>query len=321
MSVRIGVVGASGLVGQEVIGLISELDIECEEIRKIGSYARGEILEIGPDVFDGLNYVIFCAGRSVSLKYAPVARDRGCVVIDNSSAYRMDERVPLIVPEINGELLFSHEGIVANPNCSTTIAMMGLWPLHREFGLKRFIATTYQAVSGSGRAGVRDLEEQTRGWVNGKVVEPAGYEDPIGFNVFAKVGACNAWGYSEEEMKMEVESRKIMGISDLRVSTTCVRVPVWRAHSIAIHAEFEKEVDLGVAREVLEGFEGVVYDENPMPIKYSSKQECGVGRLRRDRAFENGMALWVVGDQLWKGAALNALQILMVLEKSLVFLP
>lgn len=321
MSIRIGVVGASGLVGRELIFFLQSDNFGCQEIRKIGSYTREDIIGIEEGgVFNGLDYVIFCAGKAVSLKYVEQARAAGAVVIDCSSAFRMDPRVPLIIPEINGSMLSLESfwanslGIIANPNCSTSIALMGLWPLHRKFHLKRFIAATYQAVSGSGQAGVQDLEKQAQAWARGHACEPQAYDYPIAFNLFPRVGDVGLDGYTEEESKMENETRKILGLPLLRVSTTCVRVPVWRAHSIAIHAEFEKPVDLGEARAILEADPNLNYDETPMPINYTRHKACGVGRLRKDRMFDNGLALWVVGDQLWRGAALNAFRILKTCE-------
>jgi aspartate-semialdehyde dehydrogenase len=236
-------------------------------------------------------------------------------VVDNSSAFRNDPEVPLVVPEINPEAVAAHKGIIANPNCSTAIALMGLYPLHQAFGLKRFIASTYQAVSGSGAGGLIELEQQTRAWAKGETLQKEVYPHQIAFNLIPHVDAFQEDGYTGEEMKMLHEGRKILGLGDLEVTCTCVRVPVFRAHSISISAEFERSVSVEQAREAVAGFEGAELVDDPeqgrypMPLDYSEVVPCGVGRIRRDRVFANGLAFWVTGDQIWKGAALNAVQI------------
>ncbi len=268
-----------------------------------------------PEAFDDLDIAIFSAGGSTSQELCPEAAKRNCVAIDNSSAFRMDPAVPLVVPEINAAAIRHHQGIIANPNCSTAVALMGLYPLHELFGLKRFFAATYQAVSGSGAAAMEELKGQVKSWVNGQPLEVKEYPHQIAFNVLPHVDVFYDDGYTKEEHKMLNESRKILGHESLRASTTCVRVPVLRAHSIAINAEFEQPVDVAKAREAITTFSGAeLCDEPsknayPMPLDFSGKEKCGVGRLRVDSAFDNGLALWVVGDQLWKGAALNAVQI------------
>lgn len=326
---KIGIVGATGAVGQELIGLLHARSFPLSELRLLASsrsagkaipLPNGTTLpveETTPENFNGLDFAIFSAGGSVASALAPEAVKRGCTVIDNSSAFRMDPSVPLIIPEINAQALKDHAGIIANPNCSTAVALMGLFPLHRAFGLQRFFACTYQAVSGVGDAGIPELDEQTAAAARGdEPPTPQAFPHPIAFNVLPHVDVFLDDGYTKEEHKMANESRKIMDLPDLRVSTTCVRVPVRRAHSIAIHAEFEKSIDLDHARQVLKAFDGVELcddpsqNQYPLPIAYSGKEVCGVGRLRRDTAFDNGLALWIVGDQLWKGAALNAIQIL-----------
>ena len=227
----------------------------------------------------------------------------------------MDPKVPLVVPEINAQAATQHEGIIANPNCTTVVALMGLYPLHCAFGLKRFFAATYQAVSGTGAAAIYELEEQVKAWASGNSVSPEVYPHPIAFNLLPHVDAFLENGYTKEEIKMQNESRKIMELAGIQASTTCVRVPVFRAHSVVINAEFNAPVDLDVARQAIIDFSGselVDEPENgqyPMPIDFAEKEKCGVGRMRRDLVFENGITLWVVGDQLWKGAALNAIQI------------
>jgi aspartate-semialdehyde dehydrogenase len=333
---KVGIVGATGAVGQELLRLLVERAFPAAEIRLFASARSagkrmgykdftGVVEEAGPEVFAELDIAIFSASGDLSRRLAPEAVKRGCLVIDNSSAFRMDPDVPLVIPEINAEALRGHRGIVANPNCSTAIALMGLYPLHCEFGLKCFFAATYQAVSGTGAEAMRELEEQVRSHVAGEPIKVEVYPHQIAFNVLPHVDSFTASGYTKEELKMLNEGSKIMGLPELRVSTTCVRVPVMRAHSIAINADFERPVDLARARIVLEAFSGseVVDDPEtakyPMPLDYAEKVKCGVGRIRRDSVFDNGISLWVVGDQLWKGAALNAVQIAEVMvEQGLV---
>lgn len=277
--------------------------------------------EAGPEAFAGLDIVFFSAGAGISKDLCPAAVAAGAVVVDNSSAFRMDPDVPLIVPEVNPHAVSTHNGIIANPNCSTAIALMGLTPLHRCFGLQRFIACTYQAVSGSGVKGMLELENQARAWAGGAVSPPANYPHPIAFNLFPHVDSFQDNGYTKEELKMLNEGRKILELPNLQVSTTCVRVPVMRAHSIALHAEFTQPVDLATARDAIRDFPGVqLLDEPsdnvyPTPLAVAGNWDCAVGRLRKDTVFANGLALWVVGDQILKGAALNAIQIAELLHK------
>jgi aspartate-semialdehyde dehydrogenase len=326
MAYKVGIVGATGAVGQEFIALLHQRGFPMEELVLLASSrSAGRTLTFGehswtvreatPDAFEALDVAFFSAGGGTSRELARPAIERGCVVIDNTSAFRMEEGVPLVVPEINAHALDAHNGLIANPNCSTAVALMGLQPLHQAFGLKRFFAATYQAVSGSGAEGIRELEEQTRAWARGEAPVTGHYPHPIAFNLLPHVDSFQDDGYTREEHKMVNESRKIMELPRLRVSCTCVRVPVLRAHSIAINAEFEKPVSIQAAREAVGAFSGSeLVDEPaqahyPMPLEFSGKEQCGVGRLRLDSAFDNGLALWVSGDQLWKGAALNAIQI------------
>ncbi len=336
MTYSIGILGATGAVGQEIIRLLHERKFPIKGLRLLASARSAgktqhygnqswKIEEATPESFDGLDVAIFSAGGSQSLKYAHEAAARGCIVIDNSSAFRMDAKVPLVVPEINPETVDDHNGIIANPNCSTAIALMGLYPLHKAFGLKSFIASTYQAVSGSGAGGLIELETQVKSWVKNEPLQKEVYPHQIAFNLLPHVDAFLDDGYTKEEMKLLNEGRKILGLDKLRVTCTCVRVPVFRAHSISISAEFERPVDVEAAREAIRAFNGadLVDDpENqvyPMPINYSEVVPCGVGRIRKDNVFENGLAFWVTGDQLWKGATLNAIQIAELLhEKGMI---
>jgi aspartate-semialdehyde dehydrogenase len=304
----IGIVGATGAVGQELIHLLFERGFPIGELRLLASArSKGKTIsykdhswiveEATPEAFEGMDIALFSAGAGITKALAPEAARRGCVVVDNSSAFRMDDEVPLVVPEINPDAAGLHKGIIANPNCSTIVALMALYPLHQIFGLKRFIASTYQAVSGTGAAAIIELENQVKSLVNGEEIVKEVYPHQIAFNV------------------IQNEGRKIMSLPDVRVSCTCVRVPVYRAHSVSIQAEFEKPVDVAEAKAAVDAFPGselcddVEHLKYPMPIDYSGKVNCGVGRIRKDTAFDNGLSLWVSGDQLWKGAALNAVQI------------
>ncbi len=323
---NIGIVGASGAVGQELIRLLLKRGFPLGELRLLASSRSAgktvtesgrswTIQEARPEAFDGLDMAIFSAGAGISRDLAPAAVERGCVVIDNSSAFRMEEGVPLVVPEINGSEISRHQGIIANPNCSTAIALMGLFPLHREFGVKRVIASTYQAVSGSGAEAIEELDRQVRAYVDGKEPKSEVYPYPIAFNLLPHVDDFQDNGYTREEMKLLNESRKILNLPELKASATCVRVPVFRAHSIAMTAQFESVVDLDEARRAINEFPGcdLVDDPSrnryPMPLELAGRENCALGRLRYDTALDNALSFWVVGDQLWKGAALNAVQI------------
>ena len=328
----VGIVGATGAVGKELIRLLHERNFPLGNLRLLASArSKGKTIEYGdqswiveeatPESFDDLDIALFSAGSGITKTLAPEAARRGCVVVDNSSAFRMDEGVPLIIPEINPDAAEAHRGIIANPNCSTIVALMALCPLHKAFGLKRFFASTYQAVSGTGADAIVELDNQVKALVNGQPVEKEVYPHQIAFNVLPHVDVFLEDGYTKEEMKMLNEGRKIMGLPDLRVSCTCVRVPVYRAHSVSIQAEFEKPVDVDAAKAAVANFPGSELCDDcdnlqyPMPLDYSEKVNCGVGRIRKDSALDNGLSLWVSGDQLWKGAALNAIQIAELLHE------
>lgn len=273
------------------------------------------VAEARPESFENLDIAIFSAGGGVSKALVPEAAKRGCVAIDNSSAFRMDPEVPLVVPEVNADAIKGHKNIIANPNCTTAISLMALCPLHRRFGLKRFFAATYQAVSGTGAAALVELENQVSQYASGSEITHSVYPYQIAFNALPHIDVFQDNGYTKEEMKMLNESRKILGLPGLQCSTTCVRIPVMRAHSVAINAEFEKPVTVEEAREAVAAFSGAELNDDPaslkypMPLYYQRKEKCGVGRIRKDLVFENGLSFWVAGDQLWKGAALNAVQI------------
>lgn len=273
------------------------------------------VQELTASSFAGVDIALFSAGGSISREFAPIAARAGCVVVDNSSAFRMDDSVPLVVPEINAADVRLHKGILANPNCTTAITLMALHPLHQEFGVRRLFASSYQAVSGTGAKAIEELENQVKQVVEGQPVTREVYPHQIAFNVLPHVDSFLPTGYTKEEMKLENEGRKIMHHPGLRASITCVRVPVYRAHSVAVSAEFEKPVTVERALEVLRKAPGLdVLDDPsrnlyPLPLNIAGQYNCAVGRVRLDCAMDNGLAFWVVGDQLLKGAALNAVQI------------
>lgn len=324
-SLTVGIVGATGAVGQELVRLLHERNFPMTSLRLFASarsagktverYGKKFVIEEAkPGVFAGVDVAFFAAGGSVTRALALDAYKDGCLVIDKSSAFRMDPDVPLVIPEINPEALRTHRGLIANPNCSTAVTLMGLWPLHKRFGLKRYFAATYQSVSGTGAEAVQELENQTQAYVKGEPLSKKVYPYQIAFNCIPQVDSFGADGYTGEEQKMMLESRKIMGLPDLKVSATCVRVPVVRAHSIAVTAEFEKTVSVEAAREAVAAFEGAMLVDDPAqkkyptPLDFAEKVKCGVGRIRVDTALDNGLSFWVSGDNLWKGAALNAVQ-------------
>ena len=271
--------------------------------------------ELGENSFDNVDIAFFSAGGETSRKFVPTARKRGTVVIDNSSVFRMDSDVPLVIPEINGQDVKEHRGLIANPNCTTAVALMAIYPLHRAFGVRRVFAASYQAVSGSGARAIAELKNQVEAATQDRQSPAQVYPHPIAFNVLPHVDVFLESGYTKEEMKMQNEGCKIMHLPEFRASVTCVRVPVYRAHSVAVSAEFEKKVSVEQAREVLAKAPGLeLVDEPPMnrypmPLNVAGKDNCEVGRVRLDCALENGLAFWVSGDQLLKGAALNAVQI------------
>jgi aspartate-semialdehyde dehydrogenase len=329
---HVAVVGATGAVGIEMIKTLEKRNFPVGKLtllasaRSVGKKLkfRGQditVTELTKDSFPGIDIALFSAGGSISKEFAPIAAKAGCVVVDNSSAFRMDDSVPLVVPEVNGDDVKKHKGIIANPNCTTAITLMALYPLHAAFGCKRIFASSYQAVSGTGAKAIAELERQVDQIVKGQPVTREVYPHQIAFNVLPHVDSFLPTGYTKEEMKMENEGRKIMHHPGFRASVTCVRVPVYRAHSIAVSAEFEKPVTVAAALAVLKKAPGLDVVDNPakceypLPLYQTDKYNCAVGRLRMDCALDNGLCFWVAGDQLLKGAALNAVQIAEVLLK------
>jgi aspartate-semialdehyde dehydrogenase len=325
-SYHIAIIGATGAVGAELLRVLERRNFPVAGLRAISSVrSTGKsirfheelipVQELVEQSFDKIDIAFFSAGGKVSREFVPMARRAGAIVIDNSSVFRMDSDVPLVIPEINAADAYNHSGVIANPNCTTAIALMAIYPLHRAFGVRRVFAASYQAVSGSGARAIDELREQVKNALQDRQLTAQVYAHPIAFNLLPHVDSFLESGYTKEEMKMQNEGRKIMHLPEFRASVTCVRVPVYRAHSVAITAEFEQPISVERAREVLAkapGLELVDEPENnryPMPITVAEKDNCQVGRVRADCAFDNGLSFWVSGDQLLKGAALNAVQI------------
>jgi aspartate-semialdehyde dehydrogenase len=323
---HVAVVGATGAVGIEMIQTLEKRNFPVGKLTLLASARsagkklkfKGQditIQELKADSFKGIDIALFSAGGSISKEFAPIAAKAGCVVVDNSSAFRQDDSVPLVVPEINAADVKAHKGIIANPNCTTAITLMALYPLHQAFGVTRIFASSYQAVSGTGAMAIEELRRQVNEVVAGQPVTKEVYPHQIAFNVLPHVDSFLPDGYTKEEMKMQNEGRKIMHHASFRASVTCVRVPVYRAHSVAVSAEFQKPVTVEAARAVLAKAPGLdIIDDPankcyPMPLDVAERYNCAVGRLRMDCALENGLCFWVSGDQLLKGAALNAVQI------------
>lgn len=326
MAFNVAIAGATGAVGTELIKLLEERNFPVGELRLLASKRsagkklkfKGEdcvVQELTTDSFEGIDVAFFSAGAGRSLEFCPAAVKAGAVVIDNSSAFRMDDEIPLVVPEVNPEAALTHKGIIANPNCTTIQMLVALKPLHDAAKIKRIIVSTYQSVSGTGAAAIDELEQQTKQFANGEELTYDIYPTQIAFNVLPHVDIFLENGYTKEEMKMVNETRKIMSDPDIKVSATCVRVPVFRAHSEAINIETETKLTAAKAREVLAKAPGVVVKDEmipggyPTPVEVSTSFDTYVGRIREDISFDNGLALWVVADQLYKGAALNAIQI------------
>ncbi|MEI6352096.1 MAG: aspartate-semialdehyde dehydrogenase [Verrucomicrobiota bacterium] len=322
----VAIVGATGAVGVEMIKVLERRQFPVGKLKLLASArSAGKTLpfkgapvtveELTKDSFAGVDIALFSAGSGISRKFAPLAVQAGAIVVDNSSEFRMDLSVPLVVPEINPEDVKLNCGIIANPNCTTAITLMALAPLHRAFGVKRVIASSYQAVSGTGAQAIEELKNQVEAITAGLPVEKNVYPHQIAFNVLPHVDAFLDTGYTKEEMKMQNEARRIMHLPEFKASVTCVRVPVYRAHSISVNAEFERPVSVEQTREVLAKAPGLQLVDDPatnsypLPLYVAEQDDCQAGRIRIDCALENGLAFWVAGDQLLKGAALNAVQI------------
>lgn len=324
---KIGILGATGAVGRQMLECIEERNIPADEIRVFASErSKGMKLpfkgqELTVDVADaenlkGLDYVLGAVSNAMSKYYRPLIAEAGAVYIDNSSAFRLDDDVPLVVPQINGEDALKHNGIIANPNCSTIITMMALAPIAAISPIKTLTATTFQAVSGAGIGGFRELEEQVNQVMNNEPITPSVFPAQIAFNCIAEIGSYNDNGYTTEEMKMQNEGRKILHLPDLKVTCTCVRVPVYRSHSISAAFETEEYISVEDAEKAISAFEGdrLVKDHVPTPLDTSNQDLVYVGRVRRDLTRDNALSLWCCGDQIRKGAASNAVEIMEYLE-------
>jgi aspartate-semialdehyde dehydrogenase len=336
---RVAIAGATGAVGVEFLRLLEDRKFPISELRLLASarsagktmrFKGRDVLveELAEDSFANIDIAFFSAGGSISKKFAPIAAQAGAVVVDNSSAFRMDPKVPLVIPEINPEAIAQHNGIIANPNCSTIIAIVPLWPIHRQNRIKRLIAATYQAASGAGAAAMEELRESTRAHLEEREYAHTVLPHPYAFNLFSHNSKIDpATGYNEEEIKMVQETKKIFGDTGIRISATCVRVPVLRAHSEALTIECERPITPAEVREILASAPGIkliddpVNNYFPMPKDASGQGDVLVGRVRQDTSDPSGksIAMFVAGDQLLKGAALNAVQIAEVMvEKGLL---
>ena len=324
---KVAIIGATGLVGRTFLKVLKERNFPVEKLYLYASAnSAGKKIEFNgteytvmelkdETIANDIDVALFSAGGGVSLEYAPKFKAKGAVVIDNSSAWRMDKNIPLVVPEANPEALKNHPGIIANPNCSTIQVMPVLKVLQEKYGLKRVIYSTYQAVAGSGQKGLNDLEANLKG-------EPSkGYPHQIAFNALPHIDVFLDNGYTKEEIKMVEETRKILGLPDLRVTATCVRVPVKMGHAVSVNVELEKPFELKDVFKAFEEKEGVIVQDDvsknvyPMPIVAEDTDEVYVGRIRRDESVENGLNLWVVADNIRKGAATNTIQIAETLIK------
>lgn len=329
---NVAILGATGAVGQEFLNLIEERNFPFAELKMLASKRSAgkkiqfmgkeyTVEEATEDSFKGVDIALF-AGGAASKTFAPAAVKAGAVVIDNSSAFRMDPEVPLVVPEVNPEAIANHKGIIANPNCSTIIMVMALKPLYNVSKIKRVVVSTYQAVSGGGKEAMAELEEQVKAINEGRPVvanilpgASLAKHYQIAFNLIPQIDVFKENLYTKEEMKMIDETKKIMNDDSMRITATTIRVPVYRSHAESVNVEFEDEISVEKAREVLAAFPGVTLTDNPdeqiypMPLETSGKDDVEVGRIRKDYSIDNALNFWVCGDQIRKGAALNALQI------------
>ncbi len=329
---RVAVAGATGAVGGTMLEILAERDFPIDHLRLLASERsrgkrlkfRGEELEVqvlSGDSFAGIDYALFSAGSARSREFAPAAVASGAIVVDNSSAFRMDPEVPLVVPEVNAHALRNHRGLIANPNCSTIPVVVVLKPLHDRFRIKRLVISTYQSVSGTGTKAIQELQAQSRAVLDGKQPVCEVYPHRIAFNCLPHIEAFNEDGYTTEEMKLQNETRKIIEDDAIRVSPTCVRVPVVVGHSASVNAEFESKVTAAEAREILATAPGVEVRDDParsiypMAIDAEGKDPTYVGRIREDISNEMALNFWIVSDNLRKGAALNAVQICEALNR------
>lgn len=328
----LAVVGATGAVGRIMVQLLEKSSLRFDRIKFLASRRsagttitfRGEkyaVEELRPEAFDGVDLAVSSTPDEVAKEFVPEAVRRGCVVVDESAAWRMDPDVPLVIPEVNPHAAFKHKGIIASPNCSTTQMVVALKPLHDYGRVKRVIVSTYQAASGAGVGGTRDLIEGTRAYLEERPYEYTTFAHPLAFNLIPQIGSPKHLGYTSEEMKMVLETRKIMEDESIQICATCVRVPVANSHSESILVETEKKISVEKARELFAGFPGIVVVDDlpnkryPMPMDCSGRDEVFIGRIREDLSSPNGLAFWCVSDNLRKGAATNAVQIVELLVR------
>ena len=325
---KIGIIGASGAVGREMINSLAQYRLDVEELRLFASKRSAgtklsfngkeiEIEELCEERLEGLDYVLGAVSNELSKKYWPMIEKAGAVYVDNSSAFRMNDDVPLIVPEINGEDALRHHGLIANPNCSTIITMLALAPINKLSRIKDIVATTFQAVSGAGNKGIEELKDQIRAIENGEEVRNEVFPKQIAYNCIAEIGSYLDNGYTSEEMKMQNEGRKIFHNDDLNVSCTCVRVPVYRSHSISVRLITERKLELDEIYKAIEEYPSVKLfkDDIPTPLASSDQDDVYVGRIRKDLTDERGICLFCCGDQVRRGAASNAVLIIKYLEE------
>ncbi|TET93465.1 aspartate-semialdehyde dehydrogenase, partial [Candidatus Aerophobetes bacterium] len=319
---NVAVVGATGAVGEEMLRILEERSFSVGNLRVIASErSEGRVLRfcgenlkverLSSASFRGVEIALFSAGAQISREFSPQAVKEGSVVVDNSSAFRMESGVPLVVPEVNPDALENHQGIIANPNCSTIQLVVAINPLHQITRIKRLIISTYQAVSGTGREAMEELKDQIQQWLKGEEIKKEVYPHQIAFNLIPHIGQFLPNGYTEEELKLANETKKIMEDDRMAVTATCVRVPVFIGHSEAVTVEMEKELSVPQVKRILSRAPGVILQDNiddhlyPLPLEAAEKDEVFVGRIRKDKSIKNGINLWIVADNLRKGAALN----------------
>ena len=331
---NIALAGATGAVGNQMIECLEERDFPVNEIKMLASSRSAgreltfggqtiEVEEMTAASFEGIDIALFSAGGGTSKHFAPQAAKAGCVVVDNSSAWRMDPDVPLVVPEVNPEAVagYTAKGIIANPNCSTIQMVVALYPIHKQYGIRRIVVSTYQAVSGTGKKAIDELFDQTRAIMNFRDAQTKVYPHQIAFNCLPHIDTFDATGYTKEEIKMVNETRKIMGDDSIQVTATTVRVPVFYGHSEAVNIETEKPISADAVRELLSEAPGVAVLDDPaenvypLPIDAAGKDLTYVGRIREDFSIENGINMWVVADNIRKGAATNTVQIAEILAQ------
>jgi aspartate-semialdehyde dehydrogenase len=329
---NVAVVGATGAVGEEMLRILEERSFPVGNLRVVASErSEGRVLKfcgenlkverLSSASFRGVEIALFSAGAQISREFSPQAVKKSSVVVDNSSAFRMESGVPLVVPEVNPDAIKDHQGIIANPNCSTIQLVVAINPLHRITRIKRLIISTYQAVSGTGREAIEELKGQIQQWLKEEEIEKEVYPHQIAFNLLPHIGQFLPNGYTEEELKLGNETKKIMEDDRMAVTATCVRVPVFIGHSEAVTVEMEKELPVPQVKRILSRAPGVILQDNlddhlyPLPLEAAGKDEVFVGRIRKDKSIKNGVNLWIVADNLRKGAALNTIQIAELLIK------